>query len=428
LLLDRYLGKGWDKRVEDEKLWARVELIPDSEIWDMHLLRKSRLMTSVFKSLSDSTRKASHGLGELRQILRPEVLTLGFARRFASYKRGNLMFRDLQRLKRLVLNDERPVQIFIAGKSHPADGQGKEIIKSVIDAIEREKLGSRILFLEDYDMSLAQRLVRGVDVWINTPIRPLEASGTSGMKVALNGGLNFSILDGWWDEGFDGENGWAIGTREEFSHDRARDDHDSQDFYEILEHEIIPMYYASTVPATWIQKMKRSIMTLSPQFSAQRMVLDYVRGSYLPAQRFHENYSGTLETQRKTLHELTSSMSELQNNWSGVGILQVDVTPKHAVTVGEKLYIEVEVTAPFAETWLDVSLQTAPTHTHSSSQGNPLSPPVFLSFSHKKDTGLYVFKCDLDTTLAGVRSYTVRVTPSQSLFPHQLDLNLVTRW
>jgi starch phosphorylase len=428
VLLDRYLGKGWEKRVEDEKMWARVELIPDSEIWDMHLLRKSRLMTSVFKSLAETKRKASHGIGELKQILRPEVLTLGFARRFASYKRGHLMFRDIQRLKRLILNEERPVQIFIAGKSHPADGQGKEIIKRVIDAIESEKLGSRILFLEDYDMSLAQRLVRGVDVWINTPIRPLEASGTSGMKVALNGGLNFSILDGWWDEGFDGENGWAIGDRDEFSDENARDEHDAQDFYEILEHEIIPMYYASTVPANWIQKMKRSMMTLAPQFSAQRMVLDYVKGSYIPAQRFHENYSGTLEKQRNTLHDLTSRIHELQNNWSGVGILQVDVKPKHSVTVGEKLHIEVEITAPFSESWLEVSLQTATTHTHSSPQGNPVLACVCLHFSHKKDTGLYVFMCDLDTTLAGVRSYTVRVTPNQSLFPHQLDLNLVTRW
>jgi starch phosphorylase len=219
-------------------------------------------------------------------LLEPYALTIGFARRFATYKRADLILRDVDRLLRLLNRPDMPVQLIFAGKAHPADDPGKLLIQEIYRQVKRAENGGRLVFVEDYDMNLARYLIQGVDVWLNTPRRPNEASGTSGQKAALNGVLNFSILDGWWIEGYDGENGWAIGTLTDFDTPEAQDEADAESLYQVLENEIIPLYYqrsADDLPGEWLRRVKRSIQSLAPRFSMRRMVKEYVNNMYLPA-------------------------------------------------------------------------------------------------------------------------------------------------
>jgi len=292
LLFDRYLGADWMKHIDDPEMWAQVENIPDGELWQVrrHLKRKLVVFANERTRLlwqGGSITPAQVVAGGL--FLEPYSLTIGFARRFATYKRANLIFRDYDRLLRIITNYEHPVQIVFAGKAHPADEPGKLIIQQVYRAVKDSKSGGRLVFLEDYDMNVARFLVQGVDVWMNTPRRPNEASGTSGMKAALNGVLNFSVLDGWWREGFNGKNGWAIGDDEESDNPQQQDDADAENLYNTLENEIIPLYYenrtADNLPIEWIERVKESIRTLAPMFSTRRMVKEYMTEMYASAMR-----------------------------------------------------------------------------------------------------------------------------------------------
>ena len=262
LVFDEYLGKEWRANPDNTELWEKVDEIPDQVLWDVRRHQK-------------------------RIMLEPDALTIGFARRFPTYKRGYLILRDYERLIRMLNDIDRPVQIIFSGKAHPADEPGKLIVQQLYRAIKDHRTGGRMVFLEDYNMDIARHLVQGVDVWMNTPRRPMEASGTSGMKAAMNGALNFSVLDGWWAEGFNGMNGWAIGTEDEYPSNEAQDDADALSLYETLENEIIPKYYNRIDPAApspdWMPMMKNAIKTLSPMFCTRRMVSDYVRKMYVPA-------------------------------------------------------------------------------------------------------------------------------------------------
>ena len=289
-LFNSYLGPDWLEDVDDPAVWEGIENIPDQELWAVrrHLKRKLNLY------IVDRARKQwLHGHVHPVQVvasgalLDPYVLTIGFARRFATYKRANLVLRDMDRLLDIINRPNLPVQIIFAGKAHPADEPGKLLIQEVYRAVKRAENGGRLVFIEDYDMNLARYLVQGVDVWLNTPRRPNEASGTSGQKAALNGVLNFSVLDGWWREGFNGRNGWAIGDEIDYENPDTQDQKDAESFYETLENEIIPLYYqersADNLPGEWIGRIKECMRTLGPQFSMRRMVKEYTTGLYLPA-------------------------------------------------------------------------------------------------------------------------------------------------
>jgi starch phosphorylase len=238
--------------------------------------------------LREQFARHGHSPDELRAVDRlfdPKVLTIGFARRFATYKRANLIFSDLERLRRLVSDHDRPLQILFAGKAHPADKPGQELIQRIFELSRTDKLLGRVFFIENYDMRVGAMLVQGVDVWLNNPRRPLEASGTSGQKASLNGALNFSVLDGWWPEGYDGENGWSIGSEETYESEPEQDRADAESFYRTLEEEIAPLYYDRDhrgLSVGWVQRMKRAMATVSPVFSSDRMVRDYVEEAYLP--------------------------------------------------------------------------------------------------------------------------------------------------
>ncbi|HBL31228.1 MAG TPA: alpha-glucan phosphorylase [Acidobacteria bacterium] len=281
----QYLGPRWLESLSRPELWSRSERIPEAELWEVHQVLKARLLTFVRRRLAD--RRERLGLPDpLQEPLHPEVLTLGFARRFATYKRADILFQDLDRLDRLVNHPERPVQIVFAGKAHPRDTGGKTLAQKVANLERDPRFAGKIVFVENYSMHVGRQLVQGVDVWLNAPRRPLEACGTSGEKCILNGALNCSILDGWWAEGYDGANGFAVGSGEIHAEPEIQDERDGLALFETLENEVAPLYYdrdATGLPLRWLQRVKRGMRTLAWRYNADRMVMDYVRECYLPA-------------------------------------------------------------------------------------------------------------------------------------------------
>jgi starch phosphorylase len=291
-LFERYLDADLDDldpQTNATRWWERIERIPATELWEAHVRQKREL--AVFARGRLRTQFARHGeapatLQQLGEALDPKALTIGFARRFATYKRASMIFTDTDRLARLLSNTDRPVQLVFAGKAHPADRPGQAVIQQIFGRTRSPEFRGRVFIIEDYDMRVGRFLVQGVDVWLNNPRRPLEASGTSGMKAAANGVINLSVLDGWWDEGFAGDNGWAIGGREPLADEAAQDWADAMDLYRILESETVPEYFdrdGSGIPARWVERMRRSIATTLWQFSTTRMLHEYTERLYLPA-------------------------------------------------------------------------------------------------------------------------------------------------
>ena len=291
VLFDHYLGHDWLESADDLSLFQAIFAVPDEELWTVrrHLKRKlAAFARERARSQWVTTRRHPVQIVASGALLDPYMLTLGFARRFATYKRGSLVLRDIDRLMRIITDVRRPVQIIFAGKAHPMDEPGKLIIQQVYRTLKKAEFAGRIVFLEDYDINLARYLVQGVDVWMNNPRRPLEASGTSGMKAALNGVLNFSVLDGWWQEGYNEENGWAIGDETEHSNPDEQDARDAESLYATLENQIVPLYYENgqtELSPGWMRKVKTSIATLAPVFSTRRMVKQYVEEMYLPREQ-----------------------------------------------------------------------------------------------------------------------------------------------
>lgn len=288
-LLEKYLGNDWYDHLDEHELMKKLDLIPDPELWGVRQHLKRKLAFYLRERVRD--RWADGGFHPVQVVasgvlINPYALTIGFARRFATYKRANLILSDVDRLLDIINRPNMPVQIIFAGKAHPADEPGKQLIQKVYRTVKKAETGGRLVFLEDYDMNLARYLVQGVDVWMNTPRRPYEASGTSGMKAAINGVLNFSVLDGWWREAYNGTNGWSIGVDQEYESNEIQDSADAEDLYHTLEHEIIPMFYnrdPKEISHEWIARMKDTMKTSIPQFSTRRMVKQYVEKFYAPA-------------------------------------------------------------------------------------------------------------------------------------------------
>jgi starch phosphorylase len=288
-LYNRYLGENWQRRMDDPQTWAPIELIDPTEFWEQQQILKARLLDYVRRCVhqqSQAKGQAAPVRPDARTCLDPAVLTIGFARRSALYKRADLLLHDLDRLDRLVNHPHHPVQIIYAGKAHPADEQAKGLIQRIFQVTQDQRFAGRIVFLENHDIIVARHLVQGVDLWLNTPRRPLEACGTSGQKAVLNGALNLSILDGWWAEAYDGTNGFAIGQGIEHVDWQHQDELDQRCLYEALENEVVPLFYERDkvgIPQRWIARQKNSIRTLAWRFNAHRMVRDYSLRCYLPA-------------------------------------------------------------------------------------------------------------------------------------------------
>jgi len=288
-LYDRHLGPGWHEHSSDAKIWEGIENVDDGELWETHHSLKLDLLGFVRKrAVEQAARRgeSEESLQRLGRVLSPDALTIGFARRFATYKRANLILMDFEKLASMMNDAKRPVQLVFAGKAHPLDEPGKRVLQQIAELTRDPKFADRLVFVEDYDINVGRHLVQGVDVWLNNPRRPFEASGTSGQKVVLNGGLNLSVLDGWWAEAYDGLNGFAIGTGRTHSNTNIQDLRDSEDLYKALREEVVPLYYQRDrdgLPRGWIKRMKRTIRTLGWRFNADRMVMDYTMRCYIAA-------------------------------------------------------------------------------------------------------------------------------------------------
>lgn len=295
MLFDRHLGDNWEERLDEPATWEAVEGIPDAELWQIHCRRKQMMINYLRHRIRRQRARNQAPVDEIvaaESLLDPDALTIGFARRFATYKRATLIFRDVERIKRILNQEGRPVQIIFAGKAHPADEPGKALIKRIVELSKQPGFQGRVVFIENYDINIARHLIRGVDLWLNNPRRPMEASGTSGQKAALNGAPNFSVLDGWWPEAYDGTNGWAIGKGREYTNQEEQDAADAESLYRTLENEIVPLFYerdADRIPHGWMRVVKSSIRACAPVFSVRRMVKEYTEKMYVPAQESVES-------------------------------------------------------------------------------------------------------------------------------------------
>ncbi len=287
-LVEDEIGADWNEHLTDQAFWAQVRDLKDEDLWAAHLHQKDRMIRLVRSRLVQQFGRHGKSPDEMRAVnhlLDPHALTIGFGRRFATYKRAGLIFKDFERLKTILTDPERPVQIIFSGKAHPADLPGQELVRQIFNLAFHSEITGRIIFLEDYEMRVCRHLVQGVDVWLNTPRRPREASGTSGMKAAMNGGLNLSISDGWWPEAYTGDNGWLISDGREFDNEEMQDYEDSSSFYQLMEQDVVPTFYQGRengIPRRWVRMMKESMATIIPAFSAARMLTDYAHKFYMP--------------------------------------------------------------------------------------------------------------------------------------------------
>ena len=325
-LFNKYWGSDWENHIHDQSMWDKIWDIPDEEIWNIHMNQKQHMIKMVRARLKEQ--KARHGespqsLRQINDFLDPNALTIGFARRFATYKRANLIFRDINRIVKIVNNSEKPVQIVFSGKAHPADKPAHELIKQIFDYTKHPELEGKVILVENYNMSVARYLTHGSDIWLNNPRRPLEASGTSGEKTGVNGVINFSILDGWWIEGYNRNNGWSIGEDKYYQNYEQQDNADSESMYSTLEDEIIPLYYDRDnrgIPVGWVKTMKESIRSIGRAFSTVRMLHDYINDYYVPQMNRSKKI---IESNFDISKDLASWKTSIEHNWSPVNITPV---------------------------------------------------------------------------------------------------------
>ncbi|GBF34610.1 glycogen phosphorylase [Desulfocucumis palustris] len=423
-LFSRYLAPDWYDKISQADMWERVENIPDDTLWAVHMSLKRKTIDFIrhrLKMQRIRNYEPTHRVEEVDKFLDPEILTIGFARRFATYKRATLIFRDYERLVKLVNSSGRPLQIIFSGKAHPADHPGQELIKRINDITREEPFKGKIIFLENYDINVARHLVQGVDVWLNNPRRPQEASGTSGMKAALNGGLNFSVLDGWWPEAYNGRNGFAIGEGKDCCNEEIQDLEDSLSLYSMLEEKIIPLYYQreAGIPVQWVKYMKNSIKTIVPYFSTHRMVREYAERYYIPgiARGVHfrrENF--TVAARLEAFKEF------LKNNWHQVSVTSVETGNYSGLSAGDSL--EVHARVYLGSIWhKDVVVEIAYGEALNNSITGIKTVPMEMEKQLEEGTYLFAGKLLLPP---GSLGYTVRVRPSSPDFTHKFEMPLVT--
>jgi len=427
-LLDNYLGANWAYIKSNGDLTNQIKNIPDKKLWSIKQIRKTKLIDYVRKKVNDQFREKgvfNRTSKDLDNILDPNALTIGFARRFASYKRGDLIFRDKERLRKILFDKKRPVQIIIAGKAHPQDNPGKEIIKRISGFINSDDTGLKVVFLENYNINIGRYLVQGVDLWLNNPIRLFEASGTSGMKTVVNGGLNLSVLDGWWDEGYNGINGWAVGERIPIEDPHFRDDVESDSLYSVLEEEIVPLFFdrdSSGVPFKWMEKVKNSIATLSPRFNTYRMVNEYNEKFYSEASR---SFKKLKEEKFKTLQGFTNWKETVQQNFGNIRIVDINYENKPNFSVGEKLNIDVVVEHPGLEAE-DLKIEV---YFGKIQRDDRLMSSELLELDHNKDKSSKgtLFSGSIICKETGNQGFKIRITPKHELMANPMELSLV-KW
>jgi starch phosphorylase len=429
-LYDRYLGPRWVERPADQAVWQRVPRIPDEELWRTHERRRERLVAFARARLAGQLEQRGSRPAEIRQaeeVLDPEALTIGFARRFATYKRGNLLFHDIERLARIIGDKDRPVQIIFAGKAHPRDNPGKELIRQIIHHARRPEFRNRIVFLEDYDMVMARYLVQGVDIWLNTPRRPHEASGTSGMKATANGALNLSVLDGWWDEGYTSETGWAIGHGEEYAEDQAEDQDriEANAIYDLLEKEIVPLFYdrgRDGLPRGWIAKMKAAMRDHAAVFNTNRMVREYTETCYLPSARRARRLSADGQGRAKAL---AAWKEQVSRQWGQIRIERIwTERPDEAdLEVGAQLLVQAELfLGDLKPTDVAVELYHGLLDGDGQIVGGRTLPTLI---AQSKGDGKYIFAGAIPCRTSGLHGYALRIVPQHEDLGNPFEMGLI---
>jgi starch phosphorylase len=407
----RYLGPRFVEKPADHSVWERVEAIPPGELWRIHETRRERLVFFARKRLKGQLMRQGAGAAALRaaeEVLHPEALTIGFSRRFATYKRAGLLFRQPERLIRLLTDSNRPVQILFAGKAHPHDNAGRELIKMVIHFAMDSRIRHRMVFLEDYDINVARYMVQGSDVWLNTPRRPLEASGTSGMKAAANGALNVSTLDGWWPEGYALDTGWAIGSGEVYGNPEEQDHVECEALYNLLENEIVPLFYqrdSGGLPREWISLMKTSMRKLGAYFNTPRMIQEYTERFYLPAHKvggslMRDGFAGA-----KALGVWRSRVTE---GWSRISVRSEETEKKIDFLVGSKMGLIIRANLGDL-TPDDVSVEIYYGTSHSSVE---IHDGFVLQARHERQDGSeHLFRAEIPCHVSGRYVYAARIVP-----------------
>jgi starch phosphorylase len=438
-LYDRYLGSNWAETCLDGSMWENIEQIPDEEFWRAHQRNKGRLIAFSRSRLKSQIQRRGTYHSELNlaeEVLDPEALTIGFARRFATYKRGYLLFKDPKRIIKLLSNSQRPVQLIFAGKAHPNDTEGKEIIRQIIHFASQYDVRRRIVFLENYDIDVARYLVRGVDIWLNTPRPPMEASGTSGMKAAFNGVLNLSTWDGWWCEGYTPEGGWSIGAGESYDDAGYQDIVESQAIYNILENEVVPLFYTRSsdgLPRAWIHRMKTTIKWVTPRFNTNRMTGEYTEKSYNPAAA---NWQRLTDEAMSRAKELSRWKSYIKSVWPAFAIKDVQIQVGNGqkddrinikqprLKVGSQLDVRVLVKLGQA-TPQDVAIELY--HGRIDSWGNIENGSVIrMEYREKSENeGEHWFTGVMSCKNSGRQGLAVRVLPNNKDLVNPYELGLI---
>ncbi|MCL2478812.1 MAG: alpha-glucan family phosphorylase, partial [Treponema sp.] len=418
-LLLRYFGTHFEDTPTDLSVWNRMDRISDEELWRTHERRRERLVVFARERIRQNLKRngaVERRLAHAEDALSPYILTLAFARRFATYKRGNLLLRDPERLIRLLKDTDHPIQLIFAGKAHPMDMPGKELIRSIVHFAEQYDVQSRLVFLENYDLSMAHYLTSGADLWLNTPRRPLEASGTSGMKAAMNGVLNCSVLDGWWDEAYDPEIGWAIGQGEEYQDTNLQDEVESKALYDLLEREIIPLFYQrgrDGLPREWIRRMKSCMRDIGQSMSSHRMLMDYCNKFYFPALK---NYRRIVKDDYAESRALASYLTRLRQAWDNLRIVKIDSNYKPVMQRGDSMTVTARIELGNLKPE-DVMVELY--HGSVSNQANEIENSKHTEMKAiGQEENVYVYQVKIECVDTGMQGHTVRILPKHEALVH----------
>ena len=427
-LYNEYLPAYWQDNLHLDTTWEAIDNIPNEKLWEVHVERKRKLIQVIKRNLMKRFENTEVGYDKVMEMvnsLNPEALTIGFARRFATYKRATLIFKDIGRLTQILNNEKKPVQIIFAGKAHPQDKEGQDLIKYIHEMSLMPQFKGKIFILENYDIAMSRYLISGVDVWLNNPRRPMEASGTSGEKASVNGVLNCSILDGWWAEGYTGNNGWAIGTNATYNSYEEQDKADSNSFYHILEDKIVPIYYKKNqegISDQWVQLMKNSIKTTGGKYSTSRMVVDYINHLYMPLCNLNRKYFQDLEK----VASYEEWKRNLKMNWNRISVSQDKNIDNEKLIAGSSITVKCQVKLPnIAEENIETQVYFGQI------QDNGTVKNVFTQSMKKvgEDLGehVYWYEATIKLTTGGNFGYTFRVVPKHEMLLDQENLNLV-KW
>ena len=427
-LYNKYLIPYWQDSMYQDQVWEKIKNIPNDKLWGVHNDRKLKLLKIVKENTTERLRRSGYSYEAINEIvskLNPNALTIGFARRFATYKRATLIFKDLERITQILNDSERPVQLIFAGKAHPADKEGQDLIKYIHQVSMMPQFKGKIFLLENYNIAMSRYLISGVDVWLNNPRRPMEASGTSGQKASVNGVINFSVLDGWWAEGYNQKNGWTIGTNAEYNSYEEQDQADSQSLYRTLEEKIIPTYYDRNdrnLPLKWIEIMKNSIISTGGKYSTARMLVDYTNKYYMPLAKLHKKYYTNIEN----VAEYNAWKKDINTNWKDIKITQINNLDNITIDAGNKIEVSCEVELPNinvenieVEVYYGKILENGVVE-------NVSIIPMQLTKSNEQEKK-YHFTAKIELTTGGNYGYTFRVMPKHEMILEPANLNLV-KW